>query len=40
VLFLHNGRGYFFEAWEDFLRSRDREVQLFLSLDAYLLPSL
>jgi len=39
VLFLHQGRALFFGPLDDFLSSADPDIQLFLSLDAYLLPS-
>ncbi len=39
VLFLHKGRALFFGSLQDFLGSDDPEIQQFLSLDAYLLPT-
>jgi phospholipid/cholesterol/gamma-HCH transport system ATP-binding protein len=39
VLFLHQGRALFFGPIEAFLASKDPDIQLFLSLDAYVLPT-
>jgi phospholipid/cholesterol/gamma-HCH transport system ATP-binding protein len=39
VLFLHQGQARFFGPLSQFLASRDPDVQQFLSLDAYVLPS-
>jgi phospholipid/cholesterol/gamma-HCH transport system ATP-binding protein len=39
VLFLHQGRALYFGALEGFLASRDPNIQQFLTLDAYLLPT-
>jgi phospholipid/cholesterol/gamma-HCH transport system ATP-binding protein len=39
VLFLHQGQARFFGPLNQFLASPDSDVQLFLSLDAYVLPS-
>lgn len=39
VLFLHEGRAGFFGTLTDFLRSSDGNIQKFLELDAYRLPS-
>jgi phospholipid/cholesterol/gamma-HCH transport system ATP-binding protein len=39
VLFLHEGQGYFFSGLKQFLDSDVLEIQSFLALDAYLLPS-
>ena len=39
VLFLHEGRAGFFGALADFLASSDGNIQKFLELDAYRLPS-
>lgn len=39
VLFLHQGRALFFGPLEAFLASNDPDIQLFLSLDAYVLPT-
>jgi phospholipid/cholesterol/gamma-HCH transport system ATP-binding protein len=39
VLFLHEGRAAFFGPLKDFLASPDPNIQLFLTLDAYVLPS-
>jgi phospholipid/cholesterol/gamma-HCH transport system ATP-binding protein len=39
ILFLHQGRALFFGPIEDFLASKDPDIQLFLTLDAYVLPS-
>jgi phospholipid/cholesterol/gamma-HCH transport system ATP-binding protein len=39
VLFLHQGRAQFFGPLKEFLRSPDQHIQQFLTLDAYLLPS-
>lgn len=40
VLFLHQGRALFFGPMQAFLASRNPDIQQFLALDAYLLPSL
>ena len=40
VLFLHEGRAAFFGPLKGFLASPDPNIQQFLSLDAYVLPSL
>ena len=39
VLFLHQGKALFFGQLKDFLLSEDADVQHFLALDAYLLPT-
>ena len=39
VLFLHQGKALFFGSLREFLASTDPEIRLFLSLDAYVLPS-
>jgi phospholipid/cholesterol/gamma-HCH transport system ATP-binding protein len=39
VLFLHQGRAQFFGPLKDFLASSDPNIQQFLALDAYKLPS-
>jgi phospholipid/cholesterol/gamma-HCH transport system ATP-binding protein len=39
VLFLHQGKALFFGPLEAFLASTDPDIQQFLTLDAYLLPS-
>jgi phospholipid/cholesterol/gamma-HCH transport system ATP-binding protein len=39
VLFLHQGQARFFGPLSQFLASPDSDVQQFLSLDAYVLPS-
>ncbi len=39
VLFLHDGRAAFFGPLKDFLASPDPNIQQFLTLDAYVLPS-
>jgi phospholipid/cholesterol/gamma-HCH transport system ATP-binding protein len=39
ILFLHQGRALFFGPLEAFLASRDPDIQLFLALDAYVLPT-
>jgi phospholipid/cholesterol/gamma-HCH transport system ATP-binding protein len=39
VLFLHDGRGYYFSTLRQFLDANVPEIQRFLALDAYLLPS-
>lgn len=39
VLFLHEGRAAFFGPLKDFLASPDPNIQQFLTLDAYVLPS-
>ena len=39
VLFLHQGRALFFGPVKEFLSSKDEQIQQFLTLDAYLLPS-
>ncbi|MGD0910551.1 MAG: ATP-binding cassette domain-containing protein [Terracidiphilus sp.] len=39
VLFLHQGQAHFFGPLSQFLASADPDVQQFLSLDAYVLPS-
>ncbi len=39
VLFLHQGQARFFGPLSEFLASPDTDVQQFLSLDAYVLPS-
>ena len=39
ILFLHQGRALFFGPLEAFLASKDPDIQLFLSLDAYVLPT-
>jgi phospholipid/cholesterol/gamma-HCH transport system ATP-binding protein len=39
VLFLHEGRAAFFGPLKDFLASADPNIQQFLTLDAYVLPS-
>jgi phospholipid/cholesterol/gamma-HCH transport system ATP-binding protein len=39
VLFLHQGRALFFGPLKEFLASSDANIQQFLALDAYLLPS-
>jgi phospholipid/cholesterol/gamma-HCH transport system ATP-binding protein len=39
VLFLHQGRAQFFGPLKSFLASKDSDVRQFLSLDAYVLPS-
>jgi phospholipid/cholesterol/gamma-HCH transport system ATP-binding protein len=39
VLFLHQGRALFFGPLEAFLASKDPDIQLFLTLDAYVLPT-
>ncbi len=39
ILFLHQGRALFFGPLEAFLASKDPDIQLFLTLDAYVLPT-
>jgi phospholipid/cholesterol/gamma-HCH transport system ATP-binding protein len=39
ILFLHQGKALFFGPLEAFLASTDPDIQQFLTLDAYLLPS-
>jgi len=39
VLFLHQGRALYFGPLEGFLASKDPDIQLFLTLDAYLPPT-
>jgi phospholipid/cholesterol/gamma-HCH transport system ATP-binding protein len=39
VLFLHQGRAWFFGPLREFLASPDEHIQQFLTLDAYVLPS-
>jgi phospholipid/cholesterol/gamma-HCH transport system ATP-binding protein len=39
VLFLHQGRAQFFGPLKEFLASEDPDIQQFLSLDAYKLPT-
>jgi phospholipid/cholesterol/gamma-HCH transport system ATP-binding protein len=39
VLFLHQGRAQFFGPLKDFVVSTDANIQQFLALDAYVLPS-
>jgi phospholipid/cholesterol/gamma-HCH transport system ATP-binding protein len=39
VLFLHQGKALYFGPLEGFLASGDSNIQLFLKLDAYMLPS-
>ena len=39
VLFLHQGQALFFGPFEAFLASKDPDIRLFLSLDAYVLPT-
>jgi phospholipid/cholesterol/gamma-HCH transport system ATP-binding protein len=39
ILFLHQGRALFFGPLEAFLASKDPDIQLFLNLDAYVLPT-
>ena len=39
VLFLHKGKALFFGSLQGFLDSADPEIQQFLSLDAYVLPT-
>ncbi|HEV2135303.1 MAG TPA: ATP-binding cassette domain-containing protein [Terracidiphilus sp.] len=39
ILFLHQGKALYFGPLEGFLASKDPNVQLFLTLDAYVLPS-
>jgi len=39
VLFLHEGRAAFFGPLKDFMASPDPNIQQFLTLDAYVLPS-
>jgi phospholipid/cholesterol/gamma-HCH transport system ATP-binding protein len=39
ILFLHQGRALFFGPLEAFLSSKDPDIQLFLSLDAYVVPT-
>jgi phospholipid/cholesterol/gamma-HCH transport system ATP-binding protein len=39
VLFLHQGRAHFFGSLQQFLASSDPQIQQFLALDSYLLPS-
>ena len=39
VLFLHQGRALFFGPLEAFLASKDPDIQQFLTLDAYVLPT-
>ncbi len=39
VLFFHNGRAHFFGPLKDFLSSSDSDIQQFLTLDAYRLPT-
>ena len=39
VLFLHQGKALFFGPLNDFLASKDEAVRQFLTLDAYVLPS-
>ncbi len=38
VLFLHEGRALFFHTLEEFVRSKDENTKMFLTLDAYKLP--
>ncbi len=40
VLFLHQGKALFFGPLQSFLASRDLDIQQFLALDAYLMPSI
>jgi phospholipid/cholesterol/gamma-HCH transport system ATP-binding protein len=40
VLFLHQGKALFFGPLHDFLASKDSDIQQFLALDSYLIPSL
>jgi phospholipid/cholesterol/gamma-HCH transport system ATP-binding protein len=39
VLFLHQGRAWFFGPLKEFLASSDPHIQQFLTLDAYILPA-
>jgi phospholipid/cholesterol/gamma-HCH transport system ATP-binding protein len=39
VLFLHQGKALFFGPLQEFLTSKDPDIQQFLTLDAYVLPS-
>jgi phospholipid/cholesterol/gamma-HCH transport system ATP-binding protein len=39
ILFLHQGRALFFGPLEAFLASKNPDIQLFLTLDAYVLPT-
>ena len=39
ILFLHQGRALFFGPLEAFLASKDPDIQQFLNLDAYVLPT-
>jgi phospholipid/cholesterol/gamma-HCH transport system ATP-binding protein len=39
VLFLHQGRAWFFGPLKEFLASSDPHIQQFLTLDAYILPT-
>jgi phospholipid/cholesterol/gamma-HCH transport system ATP-binding protein len=39
VLFLHQGRAQYFGPLKGFVESADPNIQQFLSLDAYVLPS-
>jgi phospholipid/cholesterol/gamma-HCH transport system ATP-binding protein len=39
ILFLHQGKALFFGTLREFLASTHPEIQLFLTLDAYVLPS-
>jgi phospholipid/cholesterol/gamma-HCH transport system ATP-binding protein len=39
VLFLHQGRATFFGPLKDFMESSDPNIQQFLTLDAYILPT-
>ncbi len=39
VLFLHQGRATFFGSLKDFMESPDPNIQQFLTLDAYILPT-
>ena len=39
VLFLHMGGARFFGPLKDFMASQDADIQQFLSLDAYQLPT-
>jgi phospholipid/cholesterol/gamma-HCH transport system ATP-binding protein len=39
VLFLHQGRALFFGPLRDFMATSDPNIQQFLALDAYILPS-
>jgi phospholipid/cholesterol/gamma-HCH transport system ATP-binding protein len=38
VLFLHEGRGLFFSTLQEFVDSKDSNIQMFLNLDSYRLP--